>query len=82
MADPGEAYNETDVVDPGLPMQRLTLGGYSEDRAFVYFEQGGYAPIQCLVVYRLQEDRAAEIFYATPTRRGATDLEQLRNIVE
>lgn len=81
MADPGDPFYETDVVDPGLPMQRLTVGGYSKERAFVYYEQGGFVPIQCLVILDIADGKANVVF-STPARRGANNLQQLRAIVE
>jgi len=81
MADPEGDFNATDVVDPSLPRYRLTFGGYAEDKAFVYFEQGGFVLAQCLVVFQVQDDLAT-IISSAPVRGGATNLEQLREIVD
>jgi hypothetical protein len=53
IANPGEAFNPTDVVDPNLPSRRIIFAGISENMVFVYFEQGGFAPHCRLLLYEL-----------------------------
>jgi hypothetical protein len=50
MADRGEPFNETDMVTANLPFQRFITGGFSDKQAFVFYEVGGYAPYNELVV--------------------------------
>jgi len=43
IADVGEKFNATDVVDSRLPMRRLVVGGASSASVLVAYEQGGYS---------------------------------------
>jgi hypothetical protein len=41
IADRGQSFNKTDVVDSTLPMRRFSIGGVSEDCVLVAIERGG-----------------------------------------
>jgi len=42
MADPGEEYQGTDVIDtPGLPTRRLIFAAHCGDRWIIHYEHGG-----------------------------------------
>jgi hypothetical protein len=41
MANWGEAWNETDVLDPGEPISQHVFSGVSKDVAVVVFQSGG-----------------------------------------
>ena len=81
MANPGGSFNGSDLVFPGVPSRRLVFGGHSENGAFAYFEQGGFAPHHRLIVFRIRDGATIEIFSAL-MYAGANNLEQLRGYVE
>lgn len=43
MANPGNFYNNTDMITPGMPDERLVVFGFKEEANFffLYFETGG-----------------------------------------
>ena len=43
VANPGEDYNFSDLIEPGSVRRRLVFGGTSKKVAFVLFDQGGFA---------------------------------------
>lgn len=81
MANSGEPYSESDLIDPILPVRGLIYGGYSENRAFVYFKQGGFVPTNHVTVFQFRDGHAIEIFSAF-VRFGVKDFEQLRDSVD
>ena len=56
IADPGAAFNPTDVADPH-PRRRLLLAGRTASRWFVVYEVGGRGYHQTLVEYVLTHGR-------------------------
>jgi len=85
MANPGEHFNLTDLHDSSLPDYRLYFGGHTETSAFVYFIEGGFAPLSRLKTFRLDDGHATETFSAvihSDVRSGASNLAQLREIVD
>lgn len=53
MADPGQPFNKTDVVDRNLPSRRLIRAGHRGADWFVWYEQGGVAYSWQAVVVRI-----------------------------
>ena len=51
IADPGEAYNATDVIKCGTPCRRLVFGGISQDVLFICYEHGGIGKHYHLLVF-------------------------------
>jgi len=57
IAEPGQDYNFTDVVEEGVPAYRLIVGGRTADIGFVLFDAGGYyGPHQQLVLVQFSGD--------------------------
>jgi len=83
MADPGEEWQEGDVVGPKLlPFRRLVLAANSAQYSLVYSEQGGFAYQQRIFLYRLAGGHARLILQAwiAPSAR-LLDFNQLRSFI-
>lgn len=80
IANPGEPYQETDVVtDDTLPWMRLIFAGVSEKKAFVFYEQGGFVHSYRLEIYTLTSRITAERLWGGYCNwEEAKTLEQLR----
>lgn len=58
MANPGEEYQSTDVImRPGLPRRRLLFAGMSNDKIFIFYEEGGYSHSSHVAVFDLDPQR-------------------------
>jgi hypothetical protein len=52
MADPGHAFQLTDVIgEPGFPRRRLKFAGISPEQMFLHYEMGGRGHAYYLVVF-------------------------------
>ena len=80
LANPGERFNRTDVVDPRYPMRRLVLAGLGARSWFVTYEHGGRGYHRHLVVYA-QRDGRPMLAYAGTFGSEAATLEELRQLV-
>jgi hypothetical protein len=80
LANPGERFNRTDVVDPRSPMRRLVLAGLGARSWFVTYEHGGRGYHRHLVVYAQRAGRPTLAYAATFGSEVAT-LEELRRLV-
>jgi hypothetical protein len=80
LANPGERFNRTDVVDPRSPMRRLVLAGLGARSWFVTYEHGGRGYHRHLVVYAQRGGRPTLAYAATFGSEVAT-LEELRRLV-
>jgi hypothetical protein len=81
LANPGERFNRTDVVDPRYPMRRLVLVGLGARSWFVSYEHGGRGYHRHLVVYA-QRDGRPTLAYAGTFVSDAATLEELRRLVD
>ena len=43
IADVGDPYNWSDLIDPELPARQMVLAGISDSVSFLVFNQGGFA---------------------------------------
>jgi hypothetical protein len=70
IADPKEPFNSGDAVDVRYPMRRLVFAGASDTLWFAYYEHGGIAFHDHLVIY--QRGVTEPVFSGTfvPTRGG------------
>jgi hypothetical protein len=60
MADPGERFQATDVVeDSTLPWRRLIFAGVAQDRAFVHYEHGGIGRFLVVEFFDLKSPEVA-----------------------
>lgn len=82
MANPGEKYQATDVVDEaGLPFRRLLFAGISSDKYFIHYEKGGYAPSNYVVVFGVDPGGKVRFLWGGAGPRSARDLKELRAMV-
>ena len=74
MAAPGEIYNDSCLVVPGLPRRRLVRARFNDDEAEVVFETGGFARVASVVHVKRRTDgkpghvQFENIVAATPDR--------------
>lgn len=83
MAEPGEPFQETDVVSRGrrLPSRRLIFAGCSAAKCFVHYEKGGRGHGYFVVVFSLDSSGGATRRWAGVGGRAALDVSQLRSMV-
>jgi hypothetical protein len=53
LANPGEHFNSTDVINSKYPMRRLIVAGGSPTSWFICYEHGGYAYHRQLVIFTI-----------------------------
>ncbi len=83
MADPGEKWQEGDVVGPKmLPFRRLILAANSAGYSVIYDEHGGFGYYQQVSLYRLTKG-LAKLLWQTTVDTGSRTLtfEQLRALI-
>jgi mono/diheme cytochrome c family protein len=81
MANPGEKYQETDVVEPGLPDRRLIFAGVSKGRCFIHYEKGGWGHNFHIVVFDVDPAGKVSFLWGSQGFQSAKDLTQLRTLV-
>jgi hypothetical protein len=85
MANPGEKYQATDVIESGppLPWRRLVFAGVSKDRCFVHYERGGWGHSYYVAVFQLPRgnETSARPIWAGAGTTQAGDLDALRAAV-
>jgi hypothetical protein len=78
MANPGEEYQVTDVVEnDNLPLRRLFFAGISTDHCFIHYEMGGIGHAYYIVLFRLKNKSAIFVWGATAWN-GYHSLDSLR----
>ena len=79
MAEIGEPFNGTDMIDPRLPGRKLRFAGSSESCAFVLYFQGGFVPSAHLLIAQLDSGRVSKSaeFYVTTYVESIDDLKRL-----
>ena len=79
LADPGQEFQTSDDVRPGLPFRRLVLAGLGHKTCFVYYEHGGAMyPSSCLAVMDYSQKRA---IWVGESRKKAETVEELRSML-
>jgi hypothetical protein len=58
MADPGEKWNDSCLLVPGLPRRQLVFAGRSGSHWLIQYWEGGYAPQVMTVVLEITGTRA------------------------
>ncbi len=79
IADSGERFNITDVVDHDLPMRRFTLAAVGDNCAVMAVEHGGYAHYFELIEYRLTGS-AWRSLDSENVERKPTSIDDLLNL--
>jgi len=71
MADPGQPFQETDVVmGRPLPFRRLIFAARSKNYCLVYFEHGGIAYGTAVALYRLSDPNVVPVWHARMRESG------------
>jgi len=79
IADQGEPFNATDVIDPQLPHRRFVFGGQSTQFVLICYEHGGFAPHAHLAVFEIDE-RPQLVFVGKHDSCGHT-IEEAKDLV-
>lgn len=75
-ANPGEAFQSSDAVMPGLPFRRLEFAGLGRSRCFIHYQSGGKMyPSFCLAVVDYANHKT---IWVGESQKAATSLEELR----
>jgi hypothetical protein len=76
MADPGQPFQSSDALVPGLPFRRLVLAGLSSQKCFIYYQHGGSMyPSYCLAV---MDYGSNSMIWVGESRKVARSLSDLR----
>jgi len=81
MANPGQKFQVTDVVDRTLPWRRLAFAGVQDDKWFVHYERGGYAHSYYVVAFKADPHGDAHFLWGCSVADDAKTLEGLRRMV-
>jgi hypothetical protein len=82
MANPGEAFQVTDVVlYRRLPWRRLVFAGVQGDLWFLHYEHGGLAHSYYVVALKADSHGGARFVWGCGVGESAKTLEQLRTMV-
>ena len=80
MANPGESFNVTDVVeDDSWPSQRLGSYGRSDSLWFVYYEQGGFGHSWQIVLFTVEGENATTLAAYWVVSASMMDIRQLKD---
>ena len=78
LANPGEKFQETDVIyEEGLPRRRLLFAGVSNNRWFIHYEYGGWGHGYAILMFTTQPDRSV-LFTGSSLPKKASNLDDLR----
>lgn len=81
IADPGGRFEATDLItDRNLPRRRLIFAGVAQDRAFIHYEQGGFAHSYLVELYRLDSSEHAVGLWRG-YRGPANNFEELKRMI-
>ena len=80
LADRGERFNATDVIDAKLPRRRFMFGGTSSRFILVYYEHGGRALHYHLAVFDVG-GKKPELVFAAQSPRVQT-IGEVKNLVK
>src|SRR6266853_1888947 len=80
MADPGQPFNPTDVVDPNLSMQQLVVAAVSEQYCIVSYWQGGITLSFETKIFELSGGSATLVWVSYS--QGGLNFRDLKEMVE
>jgi hypothetical protein len=82
MADPGQEYQETDVVeDTTLPIRRLLFAAKSADHFLIHYEIGGFAHSYHVLLFRLKDSVAQFVWGASCEGQPFHDMDELKSAI-
>jgi hypothetical protein len=78
-ADPGQAFQASDVITTDVPFRRLSFAGLGPKTCFVYYQRGGTMyPSYCLAV---MDHTNGRMIWVGEARKQANGIEELRSIL-
>jgi hypothetical protein len=82
LADPGQKYQVTDVVeDPEPPFRRLVFAGVSANKWFVHYELGGIGHSYAMVVFGLEPKGSVLFLWGGVVSERAKNIDDLRKAI-
>lgn len=80
MADRGQPFNTTDVVDPKLPMKQLVVAAVSKQYCIVSYWRGGYALMFETTIFEFSDGKAKVIWISAS--QGGLNFRDLKEMAE
>jgi hypothetical protein len=80
MADPGQPFNATDVVDPRLSRRQLVVAAVSKQYCIVSYWQGGIGLSFKTTIFELSSGRARIVWVSDS--QGGLNFQDLKKMVE
>ncbi len=81
MADAGKPFEIGDVVSDKLPPRRLVFAAVNAQYCLVYFDQGGMAYNQHIVLFRLHNGSPVRVWHATYFAKPSLTFAQLQEVI-
>jgi hypothetical protein len=82
LANPGEKYQVTDVIDePGLPFRRLVFAGVSGNKWLIHYEHGGIGYSTAVVLLELDAQNKVRFVWGGAGAECAKNLSALRTAI-
>lgn len=77
-ANPGEAFQASDNIVPGLPFRRLEFAGLGSTKCFIHYQSGGQPNSFCLAVIDAAEQKLA---WVGESINAAKNVDELRRMI-
>ncbi len=78
LANPGEAFQASDNIVPGLPFRRLEFAGVSDTKCFIHYQSGGQPAYFCLAVIDYANQKTVCV---GDSEKAARNLGELRRMI-
>lgn len=79
LADPGEAFQVSDSITPGLPFRRLEFAGLGASKCIIHFQSGGKMfPSFCAAVIDYSNHQTV---WVGESQKAARNMDELRRMV-
>jgi len=81
MANPGQKFEVTDVLDATLPRERLIFAGVAGGKCFVHYEKGGYTHSYIIEIFGPTSTGKVGPLYGGYCDAPATNFQDLRSLL-
>jgi hypothetical protein len=81
MANPGQKFQVTDVMNASMPPERLIFAGVAGDKCFVHYERGGRAHMYVVEFFEVTSLESVESLWSGHCNAPAANLQDLRSRV-
>lgn len=78
LANPGEAFQASDAILPGLPFRRLQFAGLGPSKCFIHYQSGGQPSAFCTAVIDYENQR---IVWVGEYHEAGKNLDDLRRML-